>query len=174
MRVERKLSEILSENIEPMSPLTIDYQGQRFSSFSSNTTDPSNPSTHVQAPATSGEMSHLNKSRTLDASKRYVECAHGVRDSWVDIQLIKQGGGAVNGEGGVRGGNGVDGKGSFLEPRAGGFTGGSLDRVSYTCGYNLYTCLFRHDTLCTHVLINLLVWPASVDIGVVRSRTIFP
>ena len=135
-----------------MSPLTIDYQGQRFSSFSNNTADPSNPIVHAQAAATRGEMSQFNKSRTLDGSKRYVECAHGAHDSWVDIQVVKQAGGAVNGEGGVRRGNGVDDRGSYLEPRAGGFTGGSLDRVSYI---HTVACLFSKGLVPIKTYINV-------------------
>ncbi len=105
--VGRKLSEILSEHIEPMSPLAINYQGERFASVSA-----------ADKPVTGTENS-VDKTKTLDGSKRYMECPHGARDSWVNINVVNKEG--VNGEP-----NKLD---VLPEPGYDGFPGGSLDRV---------------------------------------------
>ncbi len=109
--MERKLSEILSEHVEPMSPLAIDYQGERFASASGTNKSRVEP--------TSGDMTTLDKTRTLDGSNaRYMECAHGARDSWVNINVVSKEG--VNGE---------QERLDVLSESGGGFPGGSLDRV---------------------------------------------
>ncbi|XP_064384607.1 rho GTPase-activating protein 39-like isoform X2 [Halichondria panicea] len=108
--VERKLSEILSEHIEPMSPLAIDYEGERFASASGTNKSQVSP--------TSGDMTTLDKTRTLDGSNaRYMECAHGARDSWVNINVVSKEG--VNGE---------QERLDVLSESGGSFPGGSLDR----------------------------------------------
>jgi len=123
--VERKLSEILADNIEPMSPLTIDFQGERFSV----------PKAEIQPqlPTGTSEVVAGERTKTLDCSStRYLECAHGVRDSWVNIKLVDKGG--VNGQG-------VSGEG---DPGPGGYPGGSLDRVRVLLmKMNMYTCTYN-------------------------------
>lgn len=92
-----------------MSPLAIDYHGERFVPVSAA------DKTHIVA--ATGDS--VYKTKTLDGSKRYMECAHGTRDSWVNISLMNKDG--VNGEPNKLG----------LLPETGfdGFPGGSLDRV---------------------------------------------
>lgn len=92
-----------------MSPLTIDYQGERFASAAA--------ADKSQSVTATGDI--VDKTKTLDGSKRYMECAHGARDSWVNINVVNKD--SMNGE--------PDKLGVLPESGNDGYPGGSLDRV---------------------------------------------
>ena len=122
----RKLSEIMSEDLDKLSPLAVDYQGQRFSSFDAASRD-SYPQvkTHPQSTTGASTTNSVDKSYTLRhddgtvSEKRYKEQERG---SWVNIQLVNKNGSTVGNE-------------SLNLPEEGGGShtlGGSLDRVSHS------------------------------------------
>lgn len=121
----RKLSEIMSEDLDKLSPLAVDYQGQRFSSLDAGSRD-SYPQVKTYPQATTGASTtnSVDKSYTLRhndgtvADKRYKEQERG---SWVNIQLVNKNGSAVGNE-------------SLSLPEEDSRShnlGGSLDRVSH-------------------------------------------
>ena len=119
----RKMSEILTEDLDKLSPLTVDYQGQRFSSFdaASNNSYPQ-VKTHPQATTGASTTNSVDKSYTLRhgdgtvTDKRYREQERG---SWVNIQLVNRNDSTVANE-----------SLSLPEDGTSHNMGGSLDRVS--------------------------------------------
>ena len=118
----RKLSEIMAEGLDKLSPLAVDYQGQRFSSFDDASSDAhSQVKTHPQTTTGASTTNSVDKSCTLRytdgtvSDKRYKELERG---SWVNIQLVNRNGSADDNE-------------ALTLPEAGdeSHMGGSLDRV---------------------------------------------
>lgn len=141
----RKLSEIMAEDLDKLSPLAVDYQGQRFSSFGEGSTD-SYPQvkTHPQATTGASTTNSVDKSYTLRhndgtvSDKRYKEQERG---SWVNIQL-------VNKNGPVAGNDGLSVSEGDTQQM-----GGSLDRVSVD---TLHTLCFsvQYFILIRYFIIN--------------------
>ena len=120
----RKLSGIFTNDLDQLSPLTVDFQGSRFSSFDSSSLDKPNTDgmrAHTRTEASDSShggavtTEHRRDPRTLrpisdGGNSRYVEHERG---SWVNIKVVKNGSAHQNEE---------DNGGSQ-------FVGGSLDRV---------------------------------------------
>lgn len=121
--ITHNVSECMSEDLDKLSPLDIDFQGQRFSSSDVASTD-----SHLQVKAltqgTSGSISpsSVDKSYTLRhddgtvSDKRYTESERG---SWINIQLVGRSEFSVDSD-------------TLTVPVLGDTShmGGSLDRVS--------------------------------------------
>ncbi len=137
----RKLSEMLLQDLEPMSPLKVDFPELGFGALkdlSTTTVDERIGQTTTAEVSTSGsnvEMRQAVCKQELDESDvRYQEHRYKdqERESWVDIKLVKGGpsGGRASADstlidgghrGVIPGGVKANDKGAF---------GGSLDRVS--------------------------------------------
>ena len=122
----RKLSEIMSEDLDKLSPLAVDYQGQRFSSLERESYP--QVKTHPQATSGASTTNSVDKSYTLRhddgtvSDKRYKEQDRG---SWVNIQLVNKNGSTMGNE-------------SLSQPEEDSGSrdlGGSLDRVSLSIMY---------------------------------------
>lgn len=118
----RKFSEIMAEDLDTLSPLAVDFQGQQFTSFDDA---PSQVKTHPQATTGASTTNSVEKSYTLRhddgtvSNRRYREQERG---SWVNIHLVNKNCSAEDE--------------TLTVPEEGGDTGhlgGSLDRVSIWC-----------------------------------------
>ena len=142
-----RVPEVMAEELDKLSPLGFDFQGQKFSSFDGTATSDSYPQvkTHTQATTGASTTSPVDRSYTLrhgdgtESDKRYKEQERG---SWVNIQLVnKNGPTADNAALSVPG---VDGSGHM---------GGSLDRVSDELRHmhmHMYTVLSNHSFLSAY------------------------
>ena len=114
----RKFSEIMGEDLDTLSPLAVEYQGQHFTSFDDAH---SQVKTHPQTTTGASTTYSVDRSYTLRqddgtvSNKRYKEQDRG---SWVNIQLMNQNCSAEDE--------------TLTVPEDGdtGHLGGSLDRVS--------------------------------------------
>ncbi len=100
---KRKLSDMLVQEIEPLSPLQVNFPDENFSS-SSNYRTAETPSTHTQATATTNAVTHGEPSPTIELrdksqkapaksgeKKSQGEYEEQERGSWVNIKLVKDG-----------------------------------------------------------------------------------
>ena len=128
-RTTQNLSEAVeSEELDKLSPLGFDFQGQKFSSLDNSASSGAYPQikTHTQATSGASTTSPGDRSYTLRdgdgtaSDKRYIEKDRG---SWINIQLVNKNSSTVDNE-------------SLSVPSGeGGHLGGSLDRVSVQmCG----------------------------------------
>ena len=140
-----RLSDMLAQEVEAMSPLTMDFPDGKFGhSGDAQTTE--EPSAHSQA--TNGHFNSSDASVLMRDESRKLSLGDMLsyqeqeRGSWVNIKLVKDGrvssdSGSVNEKswkgGGESGGRLADKKKML---------GGSLDRVSYFCYFLIYLFLF--------------------------------
>ena len=144
----RKLSDMLKHEIEPMSPLKIDFPDSSFGvSTDMNTTE--EPSMHVQATnidtATPEGSVELRRKELQASGVHYQEHDRG---SWVNIKMVKE---QLRRNSSGSEGGGVDGRSQSQESRVKRASpgelrlddkrvmGGSLDRVSTECGCRRYS-----------------------------------
>ena len=114
----RKYSEIMNEDLDTLSPLAVEYQGQHFTSFDDAH---SQVKTHPQTTTGASTTNSVDRSYTLRhddgtvSNRRYKEQERG---SWVNIQLVNK--------------NHSAGDETLTVPEDGDTShlGGSLDRVS--------------------------------------------
>ena len=92
---KRKLSDMLAHEIEPMSPLKLDFPNERFS-ISANYPTAEEPSAHTQAtsqPNSRGVELRDKTGKTVMAGggKSQVNYQEHERGSWINIKLVKEG-----------------------------------------------------------------------------------
>lgn len=124
----------MSEDLDKLSPLAVDFQGQKFSSFDATSKDSASypqVKTYPQATTGASTTNSVDKSYTLRhndgtvSDKRYREQERG---SWVNIQLVNKNGSATGSEL-LKASDGNSASHNF---------GGSLDRVSVEYRLSMY------------------------------------
>lgn len=145
------LSEILDEELDKLSPLDLDFHGQKFSSFDGASGEAhSQVKTHPQTTTgASTTTTTVDRSYTLRhddstvSDKRYREQERG---SWVNIQLLNKNGSLVGNE-------------NLSVPEGGdaNHMGGSLDRVSVHVRIHVHVLGCTHVHMFVHVCILLII-----------------
>ena len=131
---DRNLSDVMNEDLDKLSPLGLDFQGQGFSSLHG-----AQVKTHPQATSGASTTASVDKSCALRhddgtvSEKRYREQERG---SWVNIQLLNKNDSAVANE-------------SLNIPEVGDASnlGGSLDRVSLFLEFSCKLSIHCNRTL---------------------------
>ena len=147
---QRKLSDMLTQQLEPLSPLQVDFPDPKFGTAGNNLNHTEEPTTAHARPETAGVGSsepvvaappaadadielRKNKSHDFVGDTSNVRYREHERGSWVNIKLVKGSRASADSylDGGGGRGGGMEGE---LRPEDRGKMVGSLDRVSAVVG----------------------------------------